>query len=88
MVGIFEVMEHYIPRFFTNVAATYKLYMQDKPKNKINIKPKVSKKIKDLVADNFTVFVVVPFIFRILVRYETFITRTQGPVIVIAKAEI
>ena len=40
-----EVMEHYIPRFFTNVAATYKLYMQDKPKNKNNIKPKVSKKI-------------------------------------------
>ena len=32
--------------------------------------------------------VVVPFIFRILVRYETFITRAQGPVIVIAKEEI
>ena len=29
--------------------------------------------------------VVVPFIFHILVRYETFITRAQGPVIVIAK---
>ena len=34
------------------------------------------------------IFVVVPFIFRILVRYETFITRAQGPVIVIAKEEI
>ena len=33
-------------------------------------------------------YVVVPFIFRILVRYETFITRAQGPVIVIAKEEI
>ena len=33
-------------------------------------------------------FVFVPFIFRILVRYETFITRAQGPVIVIAKEEI
>ena len=32
--------------------------------------------------------VVVPFIFRILVRYETFITRAQGPVIVIGKEEI
>ena len=48
-------MEHYIPRFFTNVTATYKLYMQDKPKNKNNIKHKVSKKIKDLVVVNFTV---------------------------------
>ena len=48
-------MEHYIPRFFTNATATYKLYMQDKPKNKNNIKQKVSKKIKDLVAANFTV---------------------------------
>ena len=28
------------------------------------------------------------YIFRILVRYETFITRPQGPVIVIAKEEI
>ena len=36
---------------------------------------------------NFVV-VVVPFIFRILVRYETFITRAQGPVVVIAKEEI
>ena len=35
-----------------------------------------------------TYFVVVPFIFRILVRYETFITRAQGPVDVIAKEEI
>jgi len=50
-----EVMEHYIPRFFTNVTTAYKLYMQDKPKNKNNIKAKVSKKIKDLVAANFTV---------------------------------
>ena len=50
-----EVMEHYIPRFFTNVTTAYKLYMQDKPKNKNNIKQKVSKKIKDLVAANFTV---------------------------------
>ena len=32
--------------------------------------------------------VVVPFIFHILVRYETFITRAQGPVIVIAKEEV
>ena len=32
--------------------------------------------------------VVVPFIFRILVRYEIFITRAQGPVIAIAKKEI
>ena len=48
-------MEHYIPRFFTNATATYKLYMQDKPKNKNNIKHKVSKKIKDLVVVNFTV---------------------------------
>ena len=50
-----EVMEHYIPRFFTNVTTAYKLYMQDKPKNKNNIKAKVSKKIKDLIAANFTV---------------------------------
>ena len=50
-----EVMEHYVPRFFTNVTTAYKLYMKDKPKNKNNIKPKVSKKIKDLVAANFTV---------------------------------
>jgi hypothetical protein len=34
------------------------------------------------------VVVVVPLIFRILVRYEKFITRAQGPVIVIAKEEI
>ena len=34
------------------------------------------------------VVVVVPFIFRILVHYETFFTRAQGPVIVIAKEEI
>ena len=33
-------------------------------------------------------FFVVPFIFRILVRYETLITRAQGPVVVIAKEEI
>ena len=33
------------------------------------------------------VVVVVPFIFSILVRYETFTTRAQGPVIVIAKEE-
>ena len=32
--------------------------------------------------------VIVPFIFRILVRYETFIARAQEPVIVIAKEEI
>ena len=33
-------------------------------------------------------FVVVPFIFHILVRYETFNTRAQKPVIVVAKEEI
>ena len=33
--------------------------------------------------------VVVPFIFRILVHYETFIiTRAHGPLIVIAKEDI
>ena len=37
---------------------------------------------------NTLFFVVVPFIFRILVQYETFFTRAQGPVIVIAKEEI
>ena len=40
---------------------------------------------------SFTVFlavVVVSFIFRILVHYETFFTRAKGPVIVIAKEEI
>ena len=35
-----------------------------------------------------TGLVVVPFIFRILVRYETLITRAQGPVVVMAKNEI
>ena len=30
---------------------------------------------------HFWVVVVVPFIFCILVRYETFITRAQGPVV-------
>ena len=37
---------------------------------------------------NTLFFVVVPFIFRILVQHETFFTRAQGPVIVIAKEEI
>ena len=36
----------------------------------------------------FLAVVVVSFIFRILVHYETFFTRAQGPVIVIAKEEI
>ena len=37
---------------------------------------------------DFDTVVVVLFIFRILVCYETLITRAQGPVIVIAKEEI
>ena len=50
-----EVMEHYIPRFFKNAGKTYKHYMKDKPRNKNNIKQKVSKEIKNQIGVNFTV---------------------------------
>merc|ERR1712008_62529 len=62
VVGILEkwneslqVMEHYIPRFFKNAGKTYKDYMKDKPRNKNNIKQKVSKEIKNQIGVNFTV---------------------------------
>ena len=44
--------------------------------------------IKRVLRILYFIVVVVPFIFRILVHYETFFTRAQGPVIVIAKEEI
>ena len=50
-----EVMEHYIPRFFKNAGKTYKDYMKNKPRNKNNIKQKVSKEIKNQIGVNFTV---------------------------------
>jgi hypothetical protein len=50
-----EVMEHYIPRFFKNAGKTYHHYMKDKPRNKNNIKQKVSKEIKNQIGVNFTV---------------------------------
>ena len=50
-----ELMERYVPRFFKNARSAYKYYMRDKPKNKNNIKQKVSQSIKDQIAANFTV---------------------------------
>ena len=50
-----EVMENYVPLFFKNAREVYKTRFQGKHKNHNNIKPKIPKYIKNIVASNFTV---------------------------------
>ena len=50
-----QVLENYVPSYFKNAREVYQSNMKGKHKNSNNIKPKIPKYIKNIVASNFTV---------------------------------
>lgn len=50
-----QILESYIPAYFTSVRKIYNEYMKEKKVNSNNIKPNIPQYIKDKVAANFTI---------------------------------
>ena len=49
-----QVLENYVPSYFKSAREVYQNRMKGKHKNSNNIKPKIPKYIKNIVASNFT----------------------------------